>query len=173
MGDPDSPPIAPVPRETVLRWMGSDNLEVLGAVSYFIGDKRYYPRIQPPLTLDDYHRFTMRYYERFFFEDPNGEWADSRYTVGRDLVNWFAGLWRDREVPRKILGELKEWLARLYKEGDDTLRICLVNATLEHLFENRDIAKYFADWQKDAVLEQAYRDAMLWSEKGGTSPLGK
>lgn len=57
--------------------------------------------------------------------------------------------------------------------SDPDLRTCLVNATLEHLFEDRDIAKYFKDWKNDPILAQAYADGMLWVEKGGVSPLSK
>lgn len=173
MGDAESPPMTPIPQEQVLRWMLSDDVEVLGALYTLLSKQHHFQRINPLLTVSDMHPFTMRYYERCFLENPDGEWSDSRYSAGWDLVNWFAGIWRDKKVQRKILGELKDWLANLYKEGDEELRICLVNATLEHLFENGEIAKYFADWKKDPLLAKAYSDAMLWSEKGGTTPLGK
>ena len=36
-------------------------------------------------------------------------------------------------------GEFREWLARLYIDGNSEVRQCLVRATLEHLFENPDV----------------------------------
>jgi hypothetical protein len=50
------------------------------------------------------------------------------------LVNIFGSLWRDSSAPREIVKELKDWLGRLYVEGDEKLRTCIVTATLEHLF---------------------------------------
>jgi len=35
------------------------------------------------------------------------------------------------------------WLGRLYTEGDEKLRTCIVAATLEHLFEQKDIREFF------------------------------
>jgi len=174
MGDPESSPTAPVPREKVLRWMQDDNIDVLGAAFYFITDKRYYPRVHPPLAFEDYHPFAIRYYKRCFRENPeDNKWALGRYPAGWSFVVWFVGLWNDREVPRKALDDLKQLLARLYKEGDSPLRECLVTATLEHLFERRRIAKYFSDWQQDPVLRKAYEEGMEWVKRGGHTPLGR
>lgn len=173
MGDSESPPTTPIPREKVLRWMQSDDIEALGAVYALMADQRHHQRVDPPVLLSDSHLFLMRYYERCFLENPDGRWSSSRYEAGWDVVNWFASLWDDRDVPRELLHELKQWLAKLYKNGDEALRTCLVTATLEHLFERREIAKYFEDWKKDLLLKQAYEDALLWPEKGGDSPLGK
>jgi hypothetical protein len=149
-----------VPRDKVKTWMEAEDIEALGALYEFLTDKRFYTRISPPLNFEDYHPFIMGYYERCFQEDPEGEWCNSRYSAGRDLVNWFKGLWQDSSVPRSALSELKEWLARLYKQGDEKLRVCLITATLEHLFEDRKIAKYFADWRTDPILAPAYDEAL-------------
>jgi hypothetical protein len=61
----------------------------------------------------------------------------------------------------------------MYRNGDADLRTCLVTATFEHLFEQRGMPKYFADWKNDPVLAEAYTQAMDWIEHGGDSPLGK
>jgi DNA-binding transcriptional MerR regulator len=71
------------------------------------------------------------------------------------------------------LDDLKAWLGRLYKEGDPDLRICIVQATLEHLFEKKQIRKFFDDWKNDEVLAVAHEEASEWYKGGGTSPLGK
>jgi hypothetical protein len=48
-----------------------------------------------------------------------------------------------------------------------------VQATLEHLFEQKDMRKFFSDWSKDEVLAVAHEEASEWYKGGGTSPLGK
>jgi hypothetical protein len=64
------------------------------------------------------------------------------------------------------------WPANPYVSGDDKLRQCLVVATLEHLFENREIAKFFSDWKNQEILADAYERAIKWSRRGGRTPLG-
>jgi hypothetical protein len=88
-------------------------------------------------------------------------------------VNIFASLWRDSAVPREILKELKDWLGRLYAEGDETLRTCIVTATLEHLFEQKDIREFFSDWKQHPVLTMAHKQGSEWYLGGGKTPLGK
>ena len=174
MGDPENPPTTVVPREKVLTWMQSGDIEVLGRTFYFMTDKRHSPRIRPALAFEDYHPFAIRYYKRCFRENPEeSKWALGRYPAGWSFVNWFAGLWNVSTVPRKALNDLKQLLATLYKEGDSALRTCIVTAILEHLFERRTIAKFFSNWEQDPILRTAYQEGMQWPKGGGRTPLGK
>jgi hypothetical protein len=127
-------------------------------------------RIEPPLELDDYIKFMKHYQERCLREDPDGEWSASRYSAGNDLVNIFASLWRDSSVPRTELEDLRDWLGRLY-ESD--IRTCIVQATLEHLFEQEEIRNFFSSWREDKVLAVAHEEASEWYRGGGSSSLGK
>jgi hypothetical protein len=54
------------------------------------------------------------------------------------------------------LDDLKAWLGHLYKVGDPDLRIGIVQATLEHLFEQKQIRKFFSGWKNDEVLAAAH-----------------
>jgi hypothetical protein len=155
----------------VQRWMASGDIEILGFTQALLSDRRL--RIEPPISLSEYIEFTKRYYERCLRENPDGEWSDSSYSAGMDLVNIFAGLWRDSSVPRPVLTDLKKWLGQLYKEGDSGIRTCIVQATLEHLFEQKDLREFFFDWLKDEVLGLTHQEASDWYKGGGTSPLGK
>jgi len=157
--------------EDVRRWMKSDDIEILGFTSAIIDEARL--RIEPPLTPNEYKSFVIHYYERCLKENPDGEWSDSRYSAGATLVNIFASLWRDSAVPREIIAELKDWLGRLYLEGDEALRTCIVTATLEHLFEQKSIREFFSDWKQNPALAIAHRDASEWYLGGGKTPLGK
>lgn len=160
----DADPRERIHADVVREWMTSADIQTLGAVYYLIFDSRYYPKIEPPLTIGDYTAFVLPYYERCFREDPQVDWASPRYTAGWDLVGWFMGMWRDATVPRATLKEIKAWLAGLYRTSDEELRTCLVTATLEHLFEDRKVAKFFADWRNDPLLRNAYAEAIAWSE---------
>src|SRR6266436_861072 len=153
------------------KWMASSDIEILGFTHALLSGRRF--RIEPPISISEYIEFSKRYYERCLKENPDGDWSDSRYSAGADVGNIFASLWRDSSVPRPVLEDLKMWLARLYREGDTEIRTCVVQATLEHLFEQKQIREFFADWLNDEVLAVAHAEASEWYKGGGSSPLGK
>ena len=152
-----------LPLTDVKHWMASDDIEVLGFTDAMIHDARF--RIEPPLQVEDYVLWVKHYCGRCFRENPDGEWSDSSYSVGWELVRVFIKLWDNDTVSRELLLDLKLWLAGLYKNGDERLRTCIVTATLEHLFERKPIRKYFTDWRNDAILTTVYNEACLWDRK--------
>jgi hypothetical protein len=155
----------------VQRWIHSSDIETLAFVHNLLSETRF--RVEPAISIAEYIDFTKRYYERCIRENPDGEWSVPRYIAGGELVNIFAALWRDPSVPRSVLEDLRTWLANFYKSGDSDLRTCLVQATLEHLFEQEQIREFFADWLNDEVLAVAHAEASEWYKGGGSSPLGK
>lgn len=88
----------------------------------------------------------------------------SRYIAAHELSNWLHGMWHDTSVPRKTIAELKERLARFYKAGDPGVRNALICGTLEHAFEDDEVANFFLDWKEDAELKDAYDIALQWKE---------
>jgi hypothetical protein len=160
-----------IPGAEFRRWMTSDDVEVLGYTYHLLGDRRF--RIDPELSLNEYLEFVRRYYERCFMENPDGEWSDSRYSAGSDLVGVLAFHWNKSEVPKSVMEDWKNWLARIYQQGSDEVRKCIVTATLEHLLEQGVFRQFFADWVKDPVLRKAYEEALEWYEGGGRTPLVK
>jgi hypothetical protein len=152
-----------LPLDQVKCWMQSPDIEVLGFTDAMIHDGRF--RIEPPLAVADYVAWVKHYCGRCFRENPGGDWSDSSYSAGWELVGIFTKLWDDDSVPREFLCDLKAWLAALYEGGDQRLRTCIVNATLEHLFERTPIRKYFSDWRGNALLRPAYDEACLWDRK--------
>ena len=84
----------------------------------------------------------------------------------------FSRLWEQGVESREDCARLKRWIEDLVIAGDSDVRLCLVNATLEHLFENSEIAKFFGDWLENAALAATYSEAILWRSNGGASPIG-
>lgn len=166
-GLPESPRHSGIPKQRVLEWMRADDLEALGALYSFVTKGDYANRVQPSLTFNEYWTLVARYFEKCFRENPSGEWAHGRYNAGWDLASWFGKIWGDGSVPHDAKTQIKEWLATQYKKGDTDIRRCLVDATLEHLFENREIARFFDDWKKDPELAIAFQEAADWIAKGG------
>jgi hypothetical protein len=155
----------------IREWMASSDIEILGFTHHLLSNRRF--RVQPPISIAEYIEFTKSYYGRCFRENPDGDWSSSRFMAGTEMVNIFVSLWKDASVSRQILENLKGWLEQLYREGDQTIRTCVIQATLEHLFEQEQIREFFSDWQNDGVLTVAYSEASEWYKGGGTSPLGK
>ncbi len=154
----------------VRRWMATTDVEAAGALYHLLfGSVRTRPLVDPALGKEGYEEFLKRYYARCIRDDPRGEWADSRYTAAWDLVGWMRSMW---ERSPDEFSRWKAWLAEMYRTGDVQVRDCLVNGTLEHLFESRTMARAFADWKRDPVLAAAYAAAMAWPQGGGSSPLG-
>lgn len=159
-----------IPASLVRGWMVSDDPDVRGAAYAFFSSP-HTARIQPELSFDEIFDFTLNYYEWCIKTDsPPGGWVNTRYSAGWDLVSWFASLWhQDRD--KSYFERIKDRLAKLYKAGDADLRKSIEHAIIEHLFERKQIRKFFADWKDDADLKAAYAEGMLWVTHGGSSPL--
>lgn len=172
-GLPEKPRHSVVPKQRVLDWMKSDDLEALGALYTFVMKADYASRIQPALSVSEVWEFISRYFERCFRENPTDEWAHGRYNAGWDLASWLGKVWKDDSFTTEARTKIKQWLATQYKNGDTDIKRAIVDATLEHLFENREIARFFGDWSKDPDLSVAFMEAAEWVEKGGRSDLVK
>lgn len=162
-----------ISRTRILELTQDGDVNVLGAVYAFITNPQASQHIDPPLLFEDYYAFLTMYYARCLKEDPQSAWADSRFSAGLDFVNWFASLWHDTTIPRSSLTDLKNWLGGIYREADEALRVSIVQATLEHLFEQNSIREFFSEWKNDPVLQVAYSEAIQWVKGGGNTPLGK
>jgi hypothetical protein len=161
-GRGDSTNVHDVPKAQVLAWMESPDLDVRGALYSVIADADLVTRVKPALGFDDCFDFVVSYLEQCMVEDPKSEWADSRYSAGRQLVTWIIHFWESKEIPREKLLEIKGRLAALYTEGDEDTQDALVNAVLEHLFEKQELVAFFEDWKDDRNLAKAYGDALAW-----------
>lgn len=157
-----------ISKEEVFNWMRSRDIEVQGCIFTEISDWERAKHIRPPLDFEDYYGFVVPHLERCIEENPDGEWSNSRYLAGYGLVNWIVTFWNDAAVPRTKLVEIKHRLAELYKRGDAGVRDAVLNAVLEHLFENSQLADFFKDWLADPILAPVYRDALLWTTEKPT-----
>jgi hypothetical protein len=158
-GLPEEEKHSVVQRAQVIDWMRSADLEGLGALFAFITKPEYAARIAPPLTIDDFWDFLSRYLGECFRQDAEGEWAHGRYPAGWDLAKWMRTIWNDAQFTDAGRRKIKSWLADLYLSADKSLRRALVDAVLEHAFEERRIAEFFSDWAQHPTLSVAYHEA--------------
>jgi hypothetical protein len=172
-GLPENPRVTPVPRANVLEWSKASDLDALGALYSYMMNPSYSKRIAPPLSLDDYIEFVQKYLGRCFVEDRETDWADGRYSAGWSLARWLVILAQEGGPGREAIHRLSRWLSEIYKQGDSSVRRAIVDAALEHAFENPDVRRSFESWNSDPELAVAFSEAVAWSNGGGRSPLGE
>ena len=154
----------PMDRETLAAWMRSDDPEVLGVVHALLKDKATRAHLISSVDSEALQEFLCRTYTLSFQEDPDGEWAYSRYEAALELVAWFlnsGGYLAD--LGTDFLCRLRELMSSLYLQGNDEVRQALVNGALEHILEQPGWRPFFAEWSEDPVLAEAYRRALEWS----------
>ncbi len=157
-----------IPAARLEEWLGSDDLEVLGACHEILTERfdRLDAKAKTRLGVPSEYVCSrmLHYFRRCLRENRRGEFAENRYQAARSLYNWFLALSSNDAVDAGALGEVKDLLAELYRSGNAELRHCIVTGCLEHLFETRRIAEYFADWQDDPALAAAYAEALEWGQ---------
>jgi len=151
-----------LPRQMVLSWMQSQEIEVMALVDDLLGDKRFTDRIRPPLQFEEYHTFLTRYVEQCIWKNVRDhEYVLERWEAGYRLAAYFWYLLDNPSLPHDAIEDLKRLLARLYEKPE--LRDFVVNSVLEHVLEHPQAAKHFRDWQRHPLLHEAYERAMTWA----------
>jgi hypothetical protein len=161
----------PIPSDTIRLWMKSPSLDVQAVVYDFVMDPENAMRITPPLTFNDYRYFVPNYLFRCLAEDPVSEWAATRFQAGNELLNWFGIIWDDLSIEKEALHEAETLLRTLCLDHGPEVRRVVIQEVLEHLFENRSVRAFFAQWKEDPVLHDVYEEADEWQRLGGRSPL--
>lgn len=90
-------------------WLSSDNLELQGALNYYLGKQSFFTRIAPPLPKIEALEFILAYSARCLRENPNTDWTDSRYEACRGVVVLFRHYWELEES--RQLDRIKQWIA--------------------------------------------------------------
>jgi hypothetical protein len=152
-----------IPRSEVMRWIASDDPEVIGAAYTLLVDAAFADRIVPAPSFDEIFEFFLRYYEFCLTTDPQGEWVDDRFNAGCEFVRIFVGYWEEG-LDQRYFVTMKSLLRRLYLEGSPDLQQTIVQAIVEHLFEKEPIRIFFGDWRDDPQLRQAYSEGSEWAE---------
>lgn len=153
-----------VDKATVLRWMECEDLEIKGVVCYILLEHRFQSVVTPPLSFEEINVFVARYFGQCITKNPEGEWSLNRHEAASALSHWIRDIWHGSNVPRSVIAEWKGWLARLYKTGDENVRYVIIYGTLEHAFEDDEVADFFRDWRDDVELKDVYDEALQWKE---------
>jgi len=148
--------------------MNLDDLELQGVIFHFFHSRP--KETSNNIDFVSYFNFCLNYFKKCLISNPTGEWSDNRYEAGWSMASWIKGIWTS--LDEKYKTTIAASIADIYLTHEDlSLRTCIENAVLEHIFESREIREFFYEWKKNKSLNKAYRNAILWGKYGGNSPL--
>lgn len=147
----------PVSHEDIRKWIDSGDLLTWSAV---------YALLEVPSTQfppDEAADFVRRYLIRCIEENPSpGDYIHGGYEAAWELA---AALKEWRRRGGRVAGSIRSIaveLEKLYRRGDPPTRNRVLCGVLEHAFEDAALRPYFANWDRDAELREAYNLAMDW-----------
>ena len=139
-----------IARDDVRRWIDSGDLLTWGAVYALTLS-------HPDLLGDDHIEFARRYLLRCIEENPpSGDYLHGGYEAAWELAACL------KQWHNKPLRGIATDLDKLYRRGDDATRNRILCGVLEHAFENPAVRPFFASWERDEELREAYRLALEW-----------
>ncbi len=160
-----------IPKEQVLAWMQETDLEVRGAV-YELTSKEW-NRIQPEPTMEEQCNFMLQYLLDCVYENnKETERSHTGFEAAWELASWFKHLNKMPEAEGFIITAAKK-LTAMYRAGDDELKNRIATGTLEHIFEVKNLRKFFDEWQSDPELKAEYENCAAWGNAHRKAPWNK
>lgn len=154
----------PIPLERVRRWLTVGSLEAQGLLYDLLWNEAAVARIVPPLPKPEAIRYLLSFLRRCVIDDPDSDWAPSRYIALHDLARWFKVAASDSQCEDEAQA-LQMLLRDLWKEGSEDVRAAVVCGALEHILEDRRTARFFEAWEEDEELASALRTTREWSDR--------
>jgi hypothetical protein len=149
-----------ISEKKVREWMTTTDVDAMGALYALLSEPGQVARIKPSIDKYEVSAFLRRYFERCITENPESEWADSRYSAGWDIARWLKHWTKSKDLDSDELAEWATWLGELYKKGDSAIQLSIETAILEHVLDDPAIAQLFADWPKDPQLADGYQKCL-------------
>ena len=160
-----------IPKEHVLAWMQEKDLEVRGAV-YELTSKAW-DRIQPVPTMEEQCNFMLQYLLDCICENnQETEWSHTGFEAAWELASWLKHLNTMPESERVIVTAADK-LTAMYRAGGDDLKNRIATGTLEHVFEVKQLRKYFDEWLSDPELREEYEACAGWGNAHVEAPWNK
>ncbi len=153
-------------------WMKSDDVDLKSTLYSYLCKESSRQKIAPTISHEEFLDFSLDLFGECLRKDLDNIWALSRYEAGWEIVRFFFQNWNGG-ANSEFVSKVNDWLSVTYLGSSLEIQECLVNATLEHLFENEMVARAFENWKDIKGLDVAYADAMRWVNEGGDSPLSK
>jgi hypothetical protein len=151
----------PIPRDDIRRWIDSGDLLTWSAV--FTLTETAWMRIAPEIPLDEQIGFMRRYLLRCVDENPSpGEHLHGGFEAAWELA---ACMKRWRTLGGKAAAHVRGIsleLEKMYRRAEPAAKNRILCGVLEHAFQDPALRPYFANWDRDADLREAYKLALEW-----------
>ena len=151
----------PIARDDVRRWIDSGDLLTWSAV-YALTEGAW-SRIEPEIAIEEQVDFMRRYLLRCIEENPApGEHLHGGYEAAWELA---ASMKHWRSLGGKVAGNVRGIaleLEKMYRRVEPAAQNRILCGVLEHAFEDPALRPYFAGWDRDSDLRDAYRLAAEW-----------
>ena len=150
----------------IAAWIADESdLDLWSAVYEALGAAYY--RIKPEPGMEMTCAFMVRYLLRCIREDPSHEHVHSgyeaAYALSECLKLWASRLPETEFVMKSAAGDITEQ----YLVGNSDRRDRILNGTLEHALESTLMRPFFAHWEKNPALAEAWQNAMDWAVAHG------
>jgi len=153
-----------IPRTKIYQWMQYKDIDIMGITADFVTWASYIERIDEEIEQKDLEAFLFEYYERCLDEDPDTDWAETRYGACRTMISWFRAIPDDVDPAScSFIVHMKDWLTDVYLKSGEDIRDAIVAGALEHILEQKRWWDFFQDWKENPALRPAYERAMEWA----------
>ena len=101
--------------------------------------------------------FLPSYFIDCIVENPDSDWADSRYLATIGFSSWFREICSNSKCNRNYILMIVKRLSDLYLNSNDDIREAIINGFLEHVLHDSYCEPYFNNWKHNTVLNSAYQ----------------
>jgi hypothetical protein len=126
-------------------------------------------RIHPVPDLRVRCAFMVEYLLRCVRENPPSNHVHSGYEAAWELAACLNSWSSKLPESQSALQLAEQKITAMYRAGDESVRDRLLNGTLEHALESDSVRPFFAHWEHDPVLGEAWQLAMQWAVAHGDS----
>ena len=144
-----------VPIALFKQWAAESDLEVRGALHHFLRHNPKYPKIDPPLSVQQEFYFFTTYFKDCFAVPRDFADESDHILAGFDLWHalsyWVADFWRALPQGSCLRSDLAEWLKDMCIQHDE-----IAVSVSDHVFGHQKIRKSFAGWAADPALAQLF-----------------
>ena len=108
--------------------------------------------------------FMETYLFQCLLQNPDSEdYLHSGFEAAWELAAWLKHLEGIEGTEGFIAGVVQK-LTEAYRAADEITRNRIETGAVEHILESRTLRKYFASWEADPVLGQAYELCLEWGK---------
>jgi hypothetical protein len=149
-------------------WQRSDDPDVLGALYWAAA--HHWSRIDPSISRDDLERLLVRLTRATLNRPGKTMYGLTDHAAVRTYCGFMAECYKNRADPDAdaCLKLAVRNLGTLYRNASVPQRRCLVDAGIEHLFEQPGMQTYFERWRRDKILAKAFYESLEWARGSHT-----